>query len=112
MHTVRLRYSVTMAFSYNCEWDPDKAHSNFSKHGISFEQAASVFLDPLALSIPDIEHSENEERWILLGTGQGSQLLVVVHTHFEMTTDSVVVRIISARKATTTERRQYEEFRE
>jgi hypothetical protein len=55
------------AFLYEFEWDPVKAQTNFNKHGSDFQRAAAVFMDPLALTIPDEEHSETEARWIALG---------------------------------------------
>ena len=69
-----------MAFQYRFEWDPHKAVANRRKHGIGFEQAATVFRDPLAVSIYDEDHSENEERWITLGQAENGSLLVLVHT--------------------------------
>jgi uncharacterized DUF497 family protein len=75
-----------------------------AKHGISFEEAATVFRDPLLLVIPDVAHSQEEERWIALGQSERQLLLVVIHTENEMT-----IRIISAREAQPKERRQYEE---
>ena len=54
-------------FRYEFEWDPHKAKANFNKHGVHFERAAQIFRDPLALTIPDEQHSENEVRWITLG---------------------------------------------
>ena len=68
-------------FNYYFEWDPTKAASNRRKHGISFDLAASVFRDPLMLSIPDEEHSEIEERWLTLGQPENEMLLVVIHTY-------------------------------
>ena len=68
------------AFFYDFEWDPAKAKENFSKHGVDFERAAQVLRDPLALTIPDEEHSETEVRWITLGTNTSGQYVVVVHT--------------------------------
>ncbi|HUY94160.1 MAG TPA: BrnT family toxin [Terracidiphilus sp.] len=85
-------------------WAPAKAASNLAKHGISFEEAATVFRDPLLLVIPDLAHSQEEERWIALGQSERQLLLVVIHTENEMT-----IRIISAREAQPKERRQYEE---
>ena len=85
-------------------WDPVKARRNRAKHGVDFEEAATVFLDPLLLVMPDLEHSQEEERWIALGRSANQLLLVVVHTDDERT-----IRIISARKAVPRERRQYEE---
>jgi hypothetical protein len=85
-------------------WDPAKALINSGKHGVDFEEAATVFRDPLLLVQPDVEHSQEEERWIALGKSFRQLLLVVVHTDNERT-----IRIISARKAEPRERRQYEQ---
>jgi len=89
-------------------WDPAKAASNVTKHGVSFAQAATVLLDALALTVFDTEHSEFEERWFTLGLTSEGQLLAVSHTHTATGPDSTRVRIISAREATRNERRQYE----
>ena len=89
-------------------WDPDKATSNISKHGVSFPQAASVFADAVALTVFDAEHSEFEERWFTLGTANNGKLWVVSHTHTATSAGNAQVRIISARAATRSERRQYE----
>ena len=86
------------------EWDDEKASSNLRKHGVSFEEAATAFGDPLSLTIADPEHSDEEERFVLLGTSALNRLMVVVHTEAE---DNI--RIISARLATPRERRNYEE---
>jgi uncharacterized DUF497 family protein len=91
------------------EWDPDKAKSNHSKHAIGFEQALLVFSDPLALTRPDDDMLVIEERWVSLGRAGPGRPLVVVHTHVEITDDITPIRIISARKATRSETRQYEE---
>ena len=85
-------------------WDPMKAHLNKAKHGIDFEEAATVFRDPLLLVRPDMEHSQEEDRWVALGKSVRQLLLVVVHTESERT-----IRLISARKAELRERRQYEQ---
>lgn len=92
---------------YNFQWDPRKAESNARKHGVSFEQAAEIFLDALHLTVFDDEHSEIEERWVTLGMAQNGTLLVVVHTFAEHG-NSATVRIISARAATKYEQRQYQ----
>lgn len=95
---------------YRFEWDPRKAQGNLRKHGIGFESAAELFRDPFALSLYDESYSESEERWITLGKDSRETLLVVVHT-FSMTgenVDDAVIRIISARKATSVEMVQYE----
>lgn len=84
-------------------WDENKNQLNIRKHGISFYDAAYVFSDPFALSIPDDEHSETEERWLLLGKSLNEQMLLVVHT-FRY---DDIIRIISARKATATETTTY-----
>lgn len=90
------------------DWDPAKAESNRSKHGVSFEEATDVFLDPFALSRLD-DDSTAEERWVTLGRASQDRLLLVVHTHIELVDDRIAIRIISARSATRRERRQYEE---
>lgn len=90
------------------EWDPLKAASNLVKHGVSFEQAASVLLDALALTVFDAAHSEFEERWFTLGLASNGRLLAVAHTYSASGPSSAKVRIISAREATKHERRQYE----
>lgn len=84
------------------EWDDDKALSNCHKHGISFDEAMTVFYDDEALLLADPDHSYQEERFILLGTSQYSNILVVVHCE-----RGERIRIISARKATKSEKSQY-----
>lgn len=96
------------AFQYQFEWDPAKARRNLTKHGITFERAATVFLDPQALSLLDEEHSQDEKRWITLGLDRSGALLVVCHTYREETKTSARIRLISARKATRNEIKQYE----
>ena len=85
------------------EWDPQKAESNNEKHGISFEEASTVFRDPLSLTIDDPLHSTGEVRMVQIGISHKNRLLVVVHTERENN-----IRIISARKATKKERDNYE----
>jgi uncharacterized DUF497 family protein len=85
-------------------WNPEKARSNLRKHGISFQEAVSVFADPLSVTIPDPLHSHEEERFVLLGMSEGFRLLVVVHTD-----EGDRIRLISAREADRRERRIYEE---
>ena len=86
-------------------WDPKKAASNRRKHGVGFPEAATAFQDPLSITVPDPDHSGTEERFVLIGHSERERLLVVVHAerHAEE------IRIISARPATRSERRQYEE---
>jgi len=92
---------------YVFEWDPAKAGGNLRKHGVSFERAAQVFLDRSALSIYDRQHSRGEDRWITLGKNGANRLLVVVHTFREIARDLCRIRVISARRATRHEARQY-----
>ncbi len=95
-------------YEQHFEWDQTKASSNRRKHGVSFEQASTVFDDPLMLSIPDGEHSQTEQRWITVGQANNGKLLVVIHTHQEIYNQAANIRIISARPATRHEQRQYE----
>ncbi len=86
------------------EWDSRKASANLRKHGVSFEEAKSVFFDDQARLIDDPDHSEDEDRFVLLGLSQNLRLLLVCHCY---RTDGEVIRIISARKATRSEGRFY-----
>jgi hypothetical protein len=92
---------------YDFQWDRKKASENFRKHKAAFERAAEVFLDPLMLSIFDAEHSKVEDRWITIGGGRNGIALVVVHTFREIDSHTCSIRIISARKATKKETKQY-----
>ena len=92
---------------YNFEWDPEKARINILKHRVSFEQAASVFQDPRALSIYDKVHSEAEDRWITMGITSNHQIIIVNHTIKHMDDNSCLIRIFSSRKATDKEESQY-----
>ena len=94
---------------YIFSWDPRKAKDNLYDHRISFEHAATIFRDPQALSIFDDAHSDEEDRWITIGFDQSGRLLVVVHTFHQIDTASCRIRLISARRATTNEMRQYQE---
>jgi len=94
--------------NYNFEWDPLKAASNLKKHGVSFEEAVEVFVDPLQLNILD-EANEGEERWITLGNTKAHKLRLVVHTYMVYHKQQIIIRIISARRATRHEQRQYKE---
>lgn len=85
------------------EWDANKAGSNLAKHGVSFEEAATVFGDPRSITIPDPAHSRTETRFIILGRSHRERLLVVIHTERG---DSI--RVISARRASRHERKDYE----
>ncbi len=86
------------------EWDLRKAKTNSRKHGVSFEEAATVFADPLSLTIPDPLHSIREERCVIMGESARERLLVVVHAE-----QGDRIRIISARRATRRERDDHEE---
>jgi uncharacterized protein len=96
---------------YNFEWDAEKAQVNRQKHGIGFEEAASVFHDPHMCSLFDSEHSGEEDRWITLGISSLGRLLVVCHTFRDGTAEDSVIRIFSSRRATQRETRQYVETR-
>ncbi|MCK9540323.1 BrnT family toxin [Dokdonella sp.] len=86
------------------EWDPAKAAANFKKHGVGFVEAKSVFADERAKLIADPAHSDDEDRFVLLGLSTKLKLLVVCHCY---RSKSNTIRVISARKATATESRQY-----
>ena len=92
------------------EWDPEKSTLNKKKHGIAFEDACYVFADKYMLTLPDEAHSQDEERWITLGQGKQEKCLVIIHTcrHYK---HQEATRIISARKATKNETRNYLERR-
>jgi uncharacterized DUF497 family protein len=90
------------------EWDERKAAENRRKHGVSFEEARTVFFDDEALLMPDLGHSQQEDRFVLLGLSSQLRVLVVVHGYRK---SEEVIRIISARKANPEERRQYEHRR-
>ena len=85
------------------EWDEKKAEQNIKKHNVPFEEAATVFSDPFSITIYDPLHSKDEDRFVILGMSKKNRLLVVVHTE-----RGDKIRIISARKATKKEKRQYE----
>ena len=86
------------------DWDPTKARRNFRKHRIDFDEASTVFADTLSITIPDPDHSEDDERWVTIGLSNRDRILVVVHTEKDET-----IRLISARRADRPERRTYEE---
>ena len=88
----------------NFEWDEEKAKANLTSHKVSFDEGTTVFSDPFSITIPDPDHSTDEERYIDIGTSDKGRVLVVSYT--ERGTN---IRIISCRKATSTERRRYEE---
>lgn len=93
---------------YLFEWDWQKAASNLRKHRVSFEQAATVFKDRLALTVYDEAHSVTEERWFTLGRDDSSRLLAISHTFQDISPTISRIRIISARLATKQEQSDYE----
>jgi len=90
------------------EWDSNKASSNLKKHRVSFEEAKTVFNDPLLLTYQDDDHFEQEERTLSIGLSTRYRLLLVVHTEHKLHNDTMRIRIISSRKATAAERKHYE----
>jgi uncharacterized DUF497 family protein len=91
------------------EWDETKSVSNFKKHKISFEEASTIFADPFLITLVDDFHSDREERFISIGQSEKNRVLLAVHTEREETRETIVIRIISCRRATQTERKRYEE---
>lgn len=87
----------------DCEWDEEKAARNLEKHGVSFEEAASVFGDPLYIDFYDPDHSSDEHRYLIIGQAATGSLLIVSYTERDQ-----AVRLISAREVTSAERRAYE----
>ncbi len=87
-------------------WDPDKAKANAKKHRVSFDEARTVFSDEKALLLDDPDHSDTEDRFILLGLSAALRILVIVHAYQDKAGQ---IRLISARKATPTERASYNE---
>ena len=104
-------HGSAIVFEYRFGWDPVKARSNRLKHDVTFDLAATVFDDPLTSSIPDDDHSDSEERWVTMGRAANGTLVVVSHTYREVGVNAANVRIISARRGTSHERRQYESDR-
>lgn len=88
----------------NFEWDENKAKANLKKHRVSFDEATTVFLDPFSITIPDSDHSREERRYIDIGSSDKGHVLIVVYTERGSN-----IRIISCRKATSLERKLYEE---
>lgn len=89
------------------EWDPQKARSNIKKHGVSFEEAMTVFADEQAIMFDDPDHSQDEDRSIILGFSAKARMLIVCHC---MRGEGDIIRIISARKATKTEEIAYSDI--
>ena len=94
------------------EWDEAKARINFEKHKISFDEASTIFTDPLLITFVDDFHSVKEERFISIGLSERNRVLLAVHTEHAEQSETVVIRIISCRKATPNEKKRYEEENE
>ena len=94
---------------FQFEWDEIKAVANLRKHGVSFEFASTVFHDPRLLTVADLEHSEIEDRWFSIGWASTGAMLSVVYLWSESDPAITKIRLISAREATKTEIRHYEE---
>ena len=92
---------------YYFEWDHEKAKTNEIKHGVRFEEAASILQDPNAFSIFDVDHSQSEDRWVTLGISNLGRILILCHTFNEEASGHVSIRIISSRKAKQREIKQY-----
>jgi len=103
-HAVILLINGGILMSMKFMWDENKAVANLSKHGISFDEAKTVFDDPLYIDFYDPDHSYNEQRYIFIGQSQQNHLLIVSYTEQEN-----AIRLISAREATRKERKTYEE---
>jgi len=94
---------------FQFEWDEIKAAANVYKHGISFELAATIFYDPRIVTVADLVHNETEERWLSLGIAANGSILCIVYLWSESEPLLTKIRLISARKATPAEVKQYEE---
>jgi len=94
---------------YEFDWDDKKASINLAKHKVSFDEGKTIFNDPFLLTYPDELHSDKENRLISIGTSSKERLLLVVHLEKTKNANSILVRIISCRKATVSERKLYEE---
>ena len=94
---------------FQFEWDETKADENVRKHGVTFELASSVFREPHLVTVADLEHSETEERWFSIGIARNGASLSVFYLWSDADPATVKIRLISARKATPAEWRQYQE---
>ena len=100
----------TAKLTYHFDWDPVKARRNLTDHKVSFQLASTLFRDPLAITIFDEGHSEDEERWVTLGQAENGQYLVVIHTFQQTAPTNAAIRVISARQATGREVKDYQEM--
>jgi hypothetical protein len=91
------------------EWDENKARENLRKHKVSFEEAKTIFNDPVLITFPDEYHSDDEERYVSIGLSAKRTVLLAVHTERVQNGDTLIIRLINCRKATARERRIYEE---
>ena len=94
---------------FQFEWDEAKAAANIRKHGVALEQASTVFHDPRLLTVADLEHGQQEERWFSVGLANNGVVLSVVYLWLNAGSEVTIIRLISVRKATQTELRQYQE---
>lgn len=92
------------------EWDANKARYNMRKHQVSFDEAKTIFNDPHLVTFPDEFHSDKEDRYISIGYSTRDRVLLAVHTEYQETDETLVIRIISCRKTTPSERKYYEEY--
>jgi uncharacterized DUF497 family protein len=90
------------------EWDANKARANIRKHKVSFDEAKTIFDDPYLVTFLDEFHSDSKERYISVGYSTSNRILLAVHTEHQETRETLVIRIISCRKATPSERKFYE----
>jgi uncharacterized DUF497 family protein len=88
-------------------WDARKALKNYEKHGVPFEEAATVFSDPAGLDWEDLEHADAERRWKRLGLSVRGRVLIIVYTFRRLKSGTETIRIISARQASRKERKAY-----
>ena len=91
------------------EWDARKARINLEKHKVAFDEACTIFHNPLLVTFSDEFHSQTEDRFISIGLSERERTLLVVHTELDEKDDQIIIRIISSRKATLSERKIYEE---
>ena len=94
--------------SFQFDWDEVKAYANLRKHRITFELASTIFFDPNLLTVADVEHSETEDRWFSIGIAANGSLLSVVYVWSDRDAAAITLRLISARRATQSECRQYQ----
>ena len=109
MRTVlNIGYSKIKDIKLIFDWDSQKARTTIRKHKISFDEAKTIFLDPYLVTYPDKFHSDYEKRYISIGYSAQNRVLIAVHTEYEKTKNTTIIRIINSRKATPDERKNYE----